>query len=89
MEFQPARRAGENWLRAQRADSRWRRALRRFPPERYIYFFWVTGDSFELFREIRDHLWQENYEVGWKPLPDDAPMEVCNGFEGSTAFQPQ
>lgn len=89
LQFQPSDQFGENWLKAQRADSAWRGMLRAFPSERFVLFFWVGGESFELFRQVRQGLWSENYEVGWKPLAEGAPMEICNGFEGSTAFRPQ
>ena len=65
------------------------RVQREYPPERYIYYFWVTGDSFELFRQIRKSLWERQYEVGWKPTGKEQSLEVCNGFEGSTTFEPQ
>ena len=32
-------------------------------PEKYVYFFWVSGDSFELFRDMRGSLWDRNYDV--------------------------
>jgi len=89
LEFRPAPGQGENWLEAQRADSAWQQVLRTYPPERYVYFFWVSGDSFELFRQVRKSLWDRQYEVGWKPAGKDRPLEVCNGFEGSTTFEPQ
>ncbi len=89
MEFNALRGFGENWLLAQRPESQWQAMLRDFPREQYILFFWVSGESFELFREVRKTLWERQYEVGWKPIRKDAPMEVCNGFEGSTTFRPQ
>lgn len=89
MEFNTLRGFGENWLQAQRSQSRWQAMLRDFPRERYILFFWVSGESFELFRQVRKTLWDAQYEVGWKPIRKEAPMEVCNGFEGSTTFRPQ
>jgi len=89
LQFDPSRDFGENWLKAQRADSTWNRLLQDYPPERFVLFFWVSGENFDLFRQMRAYLWSENYEVGWKPLAKDAPMEICNGFEGSTAFRPQ
>lgn len=89
MEFVPGERAGETWLEAQRTDSAWQGVLRDYPPERYVYFFWVAGDSFELFRQLRQSLWDRQIEVGWKPVEKKEPLEVCNGFEGATSFQPQ
>ena len=89
LRFEPKPGQGENWLQAQRPGSAWQRVLHRYPAERYVYFFWVTGDSFELFRQLRKDLWDQQYEVGWKPTAKDQPLEVCNGFEGSTTFEPQ
>lgn len=89
MEMLPGTGAGETWYEAQQPRAEWQEVLRRYPAEQYTYFFWVAGDSFELFRDIRATLWEADYEVGWKPALRDAPLELCNGFEGSTAFQPQ
>ncbi len=89
MEFTPADDAGEGPLQAERPDSKWQDVLRTFPPERYVYFFWVAGDSFAFFRGLRQTLWERQIEVGWRPTRAGQPLEVCNGFEGSTGFQPQ
>lgn len=89
LEFTPSAGHGENWVEASRPGAEWQQVLQRYPPEQFVYFFWVGGDSFGLFREVRQSLWDGQYEVGWKPILPDAPLEVCNGFEGSTAFQPQ
>ena len=89
LEFRPGDGQGEGWMEAQRPGSAWQQVLRTYPPERYVYFFWVSGDSFELFRQLRKSMWDHQYEVGWKPAGKDQPMEVCNGFEGSTTFEPQ
>lgn len=89
LEFKPKPRAGETWLQALGGGSDWKRTLGLYPPEKFYYFFWVAGDSFELFREVRKTLWENNYEVGWKPLAKKAAMETCTGFSGSTGFQPQ
>ena len=89
LEFRPDSNAGETWHRASRTDSTWKKAALRYPPEKFYYFFWVSGDSFELFRNVRKTLWDQRYEVGWKPTTANAPLEICNGFEGATGFQPQ
>jgi hypothetical protein len=89
LEFKPAAGQGENWLEAQRPDSVWQQVRRTYPAERYVYYFWVTGDSFDLFRQLRKSLWDQQVEVGWKPARNGQPLEICNGFEGSTAFEPQ
>ncbi|MBI3991825.1 MAG: hypothetical protein HY342_01020 [Candidatus Lambdaproteobacteria bacterium] len=90
LEFFPQAGSGESWLHAQQLHSRWNRVRERYPGEKYVYFFWVSGDSFELFRDLRRRLWDENVEVGWQPIAAErTSMAVCNGFDGSTAFQPQ
>ncbi|MDH5752355.1 MAG: hypothetical protein OEZ59_08060 [Deltaproteobacteria bacterium] len=89
LEFNPRKGAGETWIEANKPGSRWLRTLEEYPPEHYTLFFWVEGEAFGMFREIREYLWQRNFEVGWKPSLRDDRLELCNGFEGSTAFQPQ
>ena len=89
LEISPHEGAGESWTQAIKMDSQWEQALRLYPPERFTFFFWVGGESFALFREIRDALWDQQMEVGWKPALADAPLEVCNGFDNATGFQPQ
>lgn len=89
LEFKPHPRAGETWFQAQQPTAEWQNALNLYPAEKFVYFFWVTGDSFELFRQLRESLRERQIEVGWKPTLEDSPLEVCNGFEGSSTFQPQ
>lgn len=89
LEFIPKQNAGETWLQAQEPQSAWQQVREQYPAEGYVYFFWVEGDSFELFRGLRGRLWDEQVEVGWKPVLPDQPLALCNGFEGSSAFQPQ
>ncbi len=89
LEFKQDPGSGETWAEAQKGASDWLRALARYRPGKYYYFFWVSGDSFEMFRTVRDGLWKNDYEVGWKPVAKGRSLEVCNGFEGSTGFQPQ
>ena len=89
LEFKPEARAGETWHEAALAASVWSKVRAHYQAEKFYYFFWVTGDSFELFREVRAQLWKKNIEVGWKPSGKKEAMEICSGFEGSTGFQPQ
>jgi hypothetical protein len=89
LEFQPDEDFGETLPEMRGAGSHWRAALSDYPAEKFYYFFWVTGDSFDLFRTVRDELWAQQVEVGWKPVRPDGPLGICNGFDGSTAFQPQ
>ncbi|MDH4224852.1 MAG: hypothetical protein OEW12_04325 [Deltaproteobacteria bacterium] len=89
LEFLPEPQAGETWLEAREPGSHLNAALQRFPGEKFYAFFWVTGDSFELFRDVRKKLNEKNMEVGWKPSLNTANPEICNGFDASNTFQPQ
>jgi hypothetical protein len=59
------------------------------PPEEYYFFFWVDSDSFELFRDLRESLWDRNFEVGWKPVEPATPLQYCSGYSQSRSFRPQ
>lgn len=89
LEFRPTGETGETLLEMRKPGSDWQQARSRHSAERFFYFFWVAGDSFEMFREIRESLWEQNVEVGWKPVRDKQPLEICNGFDDSRSFQPQ
>ena len=87
--FRPTESFGEAVEAAQAPSSAWQAALRRFPPDRFTFFFWVTPDSFEAFRELRDTLRQDKVEVAWKPVPAGAPLEICQGIESGRGMEPQ
>lgn len=87
--FRPHEPFGEAVAAARQPASAWQAALRRFPPDRFTFFFWVTPDSFEAFRELRDTLRQDKVEVGWKPVPAGAPLEICQGIESGRGMEPQ
>jgi hypothetical protein len=89
LEFRPEPGQGETAAEWALAGSDWNSVLNRYPPEKFFFYFWVAGDSFDTFRNLRRELWSRQIEVGWKPAAPDRPLEVCNGFDGSTAFQPQ
>ena len=89
LEFRPEPGQGETAAARSRAGSDWNRVLDHYPPEKFFFYFWVAGDSFATFRDLRRELLDRQIEVGWKPAAEDRPLEVCNGFDGSTAFQPQ
>ena len=82
LELQPKARAGETWEQAQRPDSAWHAAVSHYGGADYAYFFWVRNDSFEVFRRVRQALREQHVTVAWKPLPLDAPLEACSGFDG-------
>jgi hypothetical protein len=39
-----------------------------------VVTFWVYPDSFELFRRLRDHLYERGLDIAGRPLPPDAPI---------------
>ena len=41
-----------------------------------VITFWVYPDSFALFREIRDYLYERGLEVAGRPLPPHAPISA-------------
>ncbi|MEC8197553.1 MAG: rhodanese-like domain-containing protein, partial [Pseudomonadota bacterium] len=45
--------------------------------------FWVDPDSFELFRDLRESLWERDFEVGWKPVDHATPLQYCSGYSQS------
>ena len=51
--------------------------------------FWVDPDSFDLFREIRKTLWEQRYEVGWKPVREESALRYCSGDAQSGRINPQ
>ncbi len=89
LEINPLNLNGESWTEAQSESSHWKTARLRHPPEEYIYFFWVTTDSFANFRQIRTNLQSQGIEVGWMPHRPKQPWEFCNGFGGTAAFRAQ
>jgi hypothetical protein len=87
--YRPKQPFGEAVKDARSPASAWQAARERFPADRFGFFFWVTPDSFEAFRELRDTLRRDNVEVDWKPVPAGAPLEICQGIEGGRGMEPQ
>jgi hypothetical protein len=49
-------------------------------PRQTVVTFWVYSDSFALFRQLRDYLYDHDLEVAGRPLPDGVPiMSSKNG----------
>jgi len=89
LDFQPQPNAGLWWHEFQRSGGVLERLLDQHRPEETYFFFWVDPDSFELFRDLRQSLWDVNFEVGWKPVRRDSPLRYCSGFGQFRSFQPQ
>lgn len=89
LDFLPNRDAGRWWHEFKRSGGPMDQMLGQYRPETIYFFFWVHPDSFELFRDIRQLLWNANFEVGWKPVRADTPLRYCTGFGQFRSFQPQ
>ena len=55
-------------------NSEFRRLVDRVDAQITVVTFWVYPDSFELFRRLRDYLYERDVEVAGRPLTPDAPI---------------
>jgi hypothetical protein len=69
---QPVR--GEPLPHALAPGSEFRRIIEAGVPQQTVVTFWVYADSFGIFRELRDFLYERGLEVAGRPMPDDAVM---------------
>jgi hypothetical protein len=65
---------GESLDVAIRPGSDFRRLVDRIDAQITVVTFWVYPDSFELFRRLRDFLYDRDVEVAGRPLNDGAPI---------------
>ena len=89
LEFLPSPGSGQWWHQLSKHDGLLQSLMKKFPPEENYFFFWVDPKSFELFREIRESLWGQSFEVGWKPVRRESTLRYCSGNEQARSFQPQ
>ncbi|HCV44919.1 MAG: hypothetical protein QF778_05125 [SAR324 cluster bacterium] len=89
LEFLPSPGAGQWWHQLSQHDGLLQSLMKKYPPEENYFFFWVDPKSFELFREIRESLWGQHFEVGWKPVRMESTLRYCSGNEQARSFQPQ
>ena len=89
IEFLPSPAAGEWWHNFYRHGGLMQILMKKYPPEQNYFFFWVDPDSFDLFREIRKSLWEQRFEVGWKPLREESALRYCSGDAQSGRINPQ
>ena len=89
IEFFPKYSAGDWWHKVYRKDGLIQKLKKKFPPEENYFFFWVNSKSFTIFREIREYLWNENFEVGWKPIRNESTLQFCSGNHQNKYFNPQ
>ena len=89
LEFLPSPGVGQWWHQISQHDGLLQSLMKKYPPEENYFFFWVDPKSFELFREIRESLWGQHFEVGWKPVRRESTLRYCSGNEQARIFQPQ
>jgi hypothetical protein len=65
---------GEPLERALTPRSQFRQIVDSGVPEQTVVTFWVYPDSFALFRQLRDFLYERGLEVAGRPLPEEAPI---------------
>jgi hypothetical protein len=78
-----AENRGEPLDMALRESSEFRRLVDRLDPQITVVTFWVYPDSFELFRRLRDHLYERDVEVAGRPLADDSPIAASRSGTAS------
>jgi len=89
IEFLPSPATGEWWHNFSRHGGLMQTLIKKYPPEQNYFFFWVDPDSFDLFREIRKTLWEQRFEVGWKPVREESSLRYCSGDAQSGRINPQ
>jgi hypothetical protein len=65
---------GETVEAALAADSEFRQIVDGLDPQQTTVTFWVYPDSFALFRQLRDYLYERDIVVAVRPLPDGVPI---------------
>tara|TARA_B100000945_G_C20108805_1_gene469320 strand:- start:30 stop:575 length:546 start_codon:yes stop_codon:yes gene_type:complete len=63
--------------------------IKKYPPEENYFFFWVDPNSFDIFHQVRESLWRQRFEVGWKPIRRESVLRTCSGIGREKSFQPQ
>ena len=65
---------GENLENALTQRSQFRQIVDRLDPEQAAITFWVYSDSFALYRQLREYLYDHNLIVAGRPLPEGVPI---------------
>jgi len=65
---------GENVSEALAPRSQFRQIVDVLDPKQAVVTFWVYPDSFALFRQLRDYLYDRELEVAGRPLPESNPI---------------
>jgi hypothetical protein len=67
---------GETLQKALAPNSQFRQIADPLDGSITVVTFWVYPDSFELFRQLRDYLYERGLDVAGRPLPPDAPIQA-------------
>src|SRR5262249_44924647 len=65
---------GEPANRALAPGSEFRQIADALDPHQSVVTFWVYSDSFDLYRQLRDYLYDRDITVAGRPLPDGVPI---------------
>jgi hypothetical protein len=65
---------GETAQEALSAQSEFRQIVDVLDPQQIVVTFWVYADSFALFRQLRDYLYDRDVVVAGRPLPENVPI---------------
>jgi hypothetical protein len=76
----PKPSVGETLDQLQKADSIFRKQLKDFDKTKDVIVLRVWPDSFQAFRDLREILQKEGYQVGW--FPEEKPIQLMLRFGG-------
>jgi hypothetical protein len=65
---------GETVEAALADGSQFRKAVDSLDPQATAVTFWVYPDSFEVYRRVRDYLYDHDIMVAGRPLPEGIPI---------------
>lgn len=74
---------GEALEQALREKSEFRQLTDALDSNVTVVTFWVYPDSFELFRRLRDYLYERGHDVAGRPLPQGAPIAASRNGTAS------
>ena len=67
------------------AGSRFRQALSASDRRKTVITLWVYPDAYAIFRTLRKHLYQNNWQVSARPLPFSSPIAISPAGSKSAA----
>jgi len=74
---------GETLQQALAAKSDFRQLTDALDPRLTVVTFWVYPDSFELFRRLRDQLYERGLDIAGRPLPPGSPIAASRNGTAS------